>query len=168
MELGQADIAAIQQLYGPKTSKTLTTRFSPNLINQFKILTHGKYFGSAPSPSSSPAVGLHQPWNPQVLCTLRFFLTENQFMRNSIGLLWSEVNLAVSCWQQHASRTFGHIIKLSAAKNIFAHIHFYANFSRVRCNINSTKQKCQLCGNFCKKVLLLFAVVTLGNLSKTT
>ena len=38
VELGQADIAAIQQLYGPKTSKTLTTRFSPNLINQYKIL----------------------------------------------------------------------------------------------------------------------------------
>ena len=29
VELGRADIAAIQQLYGPKTSKTLTTRFVP-------------------------------------------------------------------------------------------------------------------------------------------
>ena len=38
VELGQADIAAIQQLYGPKTSKTLTTRFSPNLMYQYKIL----------------------------------------------------------------------------------------------------------------------------------
>lgn len=45
VELGQADIAAIQQLYGPKTSKTLTT--------------------SVPSPSSSPVVGLNQPWDPQ-------------------------------------------------------------------------------------------------------
>ena len=37
VELGQADIAAIQQLYGPKTSKTLTTRFSPNLIINIKF-----------------------------------------------------------------------------------------------------------------------------------
>jgi len=48
VELGPADIAAIQQLYGPKTSKTLTT--------------------STPSPSLSPAAWLNRPWlsNSQV------------------------------------------------------------------------------------------------------
>ena len=43
VELGRADIAAIQQLYGPKTSKTLTTRFAWPI---FKLL-------NAPSSSSS-------------------------------------------------------------------------------------------------------------------
>ena len=96
VELGRADIAAIQQLYGPKTSKTLTTRFfSFFSSSNFEEIN---FFSSTPSPSLSPAAWLNRPWlsNSQVnkkpipICfaALWFYL----FFKNKFTMAWSEVS----------------------------------------------------------------------------
>jgi len=120
VELGPADIAAIQQLYGPKTSKTLTTRFFPTL--KCKDFDKKIYVSSStPSPSLSPPAWLNRPWLSNSQVKQKYSVKTNNntffvsvlflsfFFKNQFWPAWSEVSLSILYWQTPEAKTFGHI-----------------------------------------------------------